>query len=164
MKLHTLGALCLTLLGLTLIPASVDAQTSSETTLDAANFKQTTVVHLWATWCSNCKNELQSGGWKKTVKENPTTHFVFMTVWCEGDGREMLAKYGVGGQKNVKILASNNPSRLTADRTKSVLGLPLTWVPTTLVYSGGALRYSLNYGEIRFPMLQEMITDCSSKW
>jgi hypothetical protein len=132
--------------------------------LDAANFKQTTIVHLWATWCSNCENELKSGGWKKILEANPNTHFIFMTVWCEGDGHKLLAKYGIGGQKNVTIISSNNPSRMKADRLKSVLGLPLNWIPTTLIYSSGELRYSLNYGEIRFSMLQDMITDCNSSW
>src|SRR3954463_2032278 len=29
------------------------------------------VVHLWAPWCSNCQAELKSGGWVKTVQDNP---------------------------------------------------------------------------------------------
>ena len=28
----------------------------------------------------------------------------------------------------------------------------------------GKLRYALNYGEIRFPMLQQMVDDSTSKW
>jgi len=76
----------------------------------------------------------------------------------------MLAQYGIGGQKNVTILSCGNPSRLKADRLTTLFGLPVTWVPTTWVYSKGSLRYALNYGEIRFSMLQDMITDCSSKW
>jgi len=162
MKLTT--SLSLLILSLVLLVPVSQAQTEPGSKLDPTQFKETTIVHLWATWCSNCKNELKSGGWKKTVEANPSTHFIFMTVWCEGDGHEMLAQYGIGGQKNVTILSCGNPSRLKADRLTTLFGLPVTWVPTTWVYSKGALRYALNYGEIRFSMLQDMITDCSSKW
>ena len=39
--------------------------------------------------------------------------------------------------------------------------MPLSWIPTTWVYKGGDLRYALNYGEVRFPVLQQFLEDSS---
>jgi thiol-disulfide isomerase/thioredoxin len=122
-----------------------------------------TVVHLWAPWCSNCQAELKSGGWAKTVRENPETKFYFVSVWNGGeDGREMLAKYEIAQQPNVSILADPGPRG--ADHIKQFAGLPLGWIPTTWIFKGGDLRYALNYGEIRFPILQQLISDSNSEW
>jgi hypothetical protein len=32
------------------------------------------------------------------------------------------------------------------------------------IFKGGDLRYALNYGEVRFAMLQQLIADSSSNW
>jgi hypothetical protein len=32
------------------------------------------------------------------------------------------------------------------------------------VYRDGKLRYALNYGEIRFEMLQQMVKDAARSW
>jgi thiol-disulfide isomerase/thioredoxin len=121
------------------------------------------VVHLWAPWCGNCQAELKSGGWSKTVKDNPDVKFYFVSVWNGGqDGRAMLAKYEIAQESNVMILADPGPRG--ADHIKQFAGLPLSWIPTTWIFKGGDLRYALNYGEIRFPMLQQLITDTSSNW
>jgi hypothetical protein len=32
------------------------------------------------------------------------------------------------------------------------------------VFRGGALRYALNYGEVRFDVLQQFITDSTANW
>ena len=45
-----------------------------------------------------------------------------------------------------------------------LLILPLSWIPTTWIYKGGDLRYALNYGEIRFPVLQQFLADSQSEW
>src|SRR3982751_3837363 len=69
-----------------------------------------TVVHLWAPWCSNCQAELKSGGWTKTVKENPDVKFYFVSVWNSGqDGRAMLAKHEIAQEPNVTIVADSGP-------------------------------------------------------
>jgi len=69
-----------------------------------------TVVHLWAPWCSNCQAELKSGGWTKTVKDNPDVKFYFVSVWNSGqDGRDMLAKFEIAQQPNVTIFADPGP-------------------------------------------------------
>ena len=121
------------------------------------------MVHLWAPWCSNCQAELKSGGWTRTVKDNPGVKFYFVSVWNGGeDGRAMLAKYQIAQQPNVTILGDPGPRG--ADHIKQFVGLPLSWIPTTLIFKGGDLRYALNYGEIRFPVLQQLISDCNSGW
>ena len=128
---------------------------------DAVKGPDLTVVHLWASWCSNCQAELKSGGWTKIVKENPKVKFYFVSVWNGGeDGRAMLAKYEVAQQPNVTILADPRPRG--AGHIKQFAGLPLSWIPTTWIFKGGDLRYALNYGEIRFPMLQQLISDSDS--
>jgi thiol-disulfide isomerase/thioredoxin len=121
------------------------------------------VVHLWAPWCSNCQAELKSGGWTKMIKDNPQVRFLFVSVWNGGeDGRAMLKKFGIIDQSNVTILADPGPRG--ADKIKQFAGLPVSWIPTTWVYKGGDLRYALNYGEVRFPVLQQFLEDSNSEW
>lgn len=131
---------------------------------EATKAPGTTVVHMWAPWCSNCQAELKSGGWTKMVKDNPDTRFVFLSVWNSGeDGRAMLKKYEIADQPNVTIAADPGP-RSGAGRMNRFLDLPVTWIPTTWVYKGGDLRYALNYGEVRFPVLQQFLEDSNSEW
>jgi hypothetical protein len=143
--------------------ATSSASPAEEQVLEAVKSPQLTVVHLWAPWCSNCQAELRSGGWSKMVKENPQTKFIFVSVWNSGeDGRAMLEKHGLANQPNVKITADPGPR--TGDKIKQFAGLPLSWIPTTWVYKGGDLRYALNYGEVRFPVLQQFLEDSQSEW
>src|SRR2546428_8934438 len=61
--------------------------------LAAIKSPDSTVVHLWAPWCSNCQSELKSGGWVKIVKDHPQVKFYFVSVWNDaGDARGMLTK------------------------------------------------------------------------
>jgi len=121
------------------------------------------VVHLWAPWCSNCQAELKSGGWLKAIKENPQVKFYFVSVWNSGeDGRAMLTKFEIAGQPNVTILADPGPRR--EGKIKRFLDLPLSWIPTTWIFKGGDVRYALNYGEVRFDVLQQMLADSNSEW
>ncbi len=97
------------------------------------------------------------------VKDNPGAKFYFVSVWDSGDdGRALLAQHGLADQPNVVILADPGPRG--PDHIKQFAGLPLSWIPTTWVFKGGDLRYALNYGELRFPMLQQMIADSNSAW
>ena len=131
---------------------------------EALKAPELSVVHLWAPWCSNCQAELKTGGWPKTIKENPQVKFYFVSVWNGGDdGRTMLAKYEIGGQPNVTILADPGPRR-GDDKIKRFLDLPLSWIPSTWIFKGGALHYALNYGEVRFDVLQQFLTDSNAKW
>jgi thiol-disulfide isomerase/thioredoxin len=121
------------------------------------------VVHLWAPWCSNCQAELKNGGWLKMVKANPQVKFYFVSVWNSGDdGRSMLSKYEIADQPNVTVLADPGPRK--EGKIRRFLDFPLSWIPTTWVFKGGELRYALNYGEVRFDVLQQLVTDSNSEW
>jgi thiol-disulfide isomerase/thioredoxin len=137
---------------------------ADQTVLAAIQSTQTTVVHLWAPWCSNCQAELKTGGWTKIINENPQMKFYFVSVWNDGqDGRAMLNKFGIAAQQNVTILADPGPRRGDT-KIKQFAGLPLSWIPTTWIYKGGDLRYALNYGEVRFPVLEQFLADSQSEW
>ena len=84
---------------------------------DAVKAPGVTVVHLWAPWCSNCKDELANQGWSTFIAAHPDVNFVFVTVWNDEMGREVLAQNGVGAEKNFTLLLHPNGSRLreTAD-------------------------------------------------
>jgi thiol-disulfide isomerase/thioredoxin len=122
------------------------------------------VVHLWAPWCSNCQAELKNGGWLKMVKDNPQVKFYFVSVWNDGgDGKSMLSKFQITDQANVTVLADPGPRR-GDNKIKQFAGMPLSWIPTTWIYKGSDLRYALNYGEVRFDVLQQFIEDSKSEW
>ena len=145
--------------------ASMRAESSAEqAVLTAIKSPQTTVVHLWAPWCSNCQAELKAGGWAKMITENPQVKFCFVSIWNDGqDGRAILNKFGIVAQPNLAILADPGPRR-GENKIKQFAGLPLSWIPTTWIYKGGDLRYALNYGEVRFPVLQQFLADSQSEW
>ncbi len=150
-------------LALALAAASGVASPGEQQVLDAIKTPELTVVHLWAPWCSNCQAELKSGGWNKIVKDNPDKKFVFVSVWNSGDdGRATLEKFHLADLPNVIIAADPGPR--TGDKIRQFAGLPLSWIPTTWVYKSGDLRYALNYGEIRFPVLQQFLDDSQSEW
>lgn len=123
-----------------------------------------TVVHLWAPWCGNCRSELAGGAWSRFIDENPDVTFVFVTVWNATDGREVLEKNGVGAEKNFQLLHHPNGSRKKGEQMTGLLGMPVSWIPTTWVYKDGRLRYALNYGELRFPILKQLIADSTDSW
>src|SRR6266513_4300913 len=132
--------------------------------LEAIRSPDVSVVHLWAPWCSNCQAELKRGGWLKMTKDNPQVKFYFVSVWNNGeDGRAMLQKFQITDQQNVTILADPGP-RKGDNKIKQFAGMPLSWIPTTWIYKGGDLRYALNYGEVRFPVLQQFHEDSKSEW
>jgi thiol-disulfide isomerase/thioredoxin len=131
---------------------------------DATKSASVTVVHFWAPWCPNCKAELADGGWSSFIAANPNVNFVFVTIWNPKDGRELLEKYGVGSEKNFQLLLHPNGSRERGQKVSEVLGLPISWIPTTWVFRDGKLRYAMNYGELRFPMLAQLIRDSSDPW
>jgi thiol-disulfide isomerase/thioredoxin len=131
---------------------------------EAVQSPKVTIVHFWATWCGNCKNELVNGGWRDFLAANPDVNVIFVTSWDPKPGAPELEKYGLGAQKNFTVLQHPNDSRKKETQMLSFLGLPMQWLPTTWVYREGKLRYALNYGEIRFPMLQQMVADSVGQW
>ncbi|SRR6266404_3332199 len=147
-----------------LAAATVRAESPAEQKiLDGIKSQELSVVHLWAPWCSNCQTELKSGGWLKTIRDNPRVKFYFVSVWNGGeDGRGMLTKFEIANQPNVTILADPGPRG--SNHIRQFAGMPLSWIPTTWVYKGGDLRYALNYGEMRFPVLQQFLEDSTSEW
>jgi len=154
-------AILIALLATTLLGAESPAE---QKLLEAIKSPDLSVVHLWAPWCSNCITELKSGGWLKTINENPQVKFYFVSVWNNGeDGRAMLRKFQIADQPNVTILADPGPRR-GDNKIKQFAGMPLSWIPTTWIYKGGDLRYALNYGEVRFDVLQQFLEDSKSEW
>jgi thiol-disulfide isomerase/thioredoxin len=131
---------------------------------DATSSPRVTVVHLWAPWCPNCRAELANGGWSGFIAGNPDVDFVFVTIWNPADGRDVLEKYGVGAEKNFRLLLHLNASRKRGEKVAELMGVPVSWIPTTWVFRDGKLRYAMNYGELRFPMLQQLIKDSSDSW
>jgi thiol-disulfide isomerase/thioredoxin len=147
------------------LTSTLHAQSSAEQqVLDGIKSPELTVIHLWAPWCSNCQAELKTGGWAKTVNDNPRVKFYFVSIWNDGqDGRAMLNKFGIANQPNVTILADPGPRR-GESKIKQFASLPVSWIPATWIYKGGDLRYALNYGEVRFPVLQQFLADSQSEW
>jgi thiol-disulfide isomerase/thioredoxin len=131
---------------------------------DAAKSHKVTVVHFWAPWCSNCRHELANGGWSGFVASNPDVNFVFVTVWSAKDGRDVLEKNGVGAEPNVQLLVDPSGAHKQGDPVTVYLGMPVSWIPTTWVYRDGNLCYALNYGELHFPVLKQLIADTTGDW
>jgi hypothetical protein len=152
------------LLALIGIAPTVLADISTEDQIkEAIKSPQLHVVHLWAPWCSNCQAELKTGGWAKMIKANPQVKFYFVSVWNNGeDGRAALAKFEITNQPNVTILADPGPRG--SGKIRKFLDLPLSWIPATWIFKGGDLRYALNYGEVRFDVLQQILADSNSEW
>jgi len=131
---------------------------------DAAKSPGVTVVHFWAPWCSECRAELANGGWSGSIAANPDVNFVFVTIWNPTDGRDVLEKNGVGAEKNFELLLHPNGSRKSGEKVSELMGIPISWIPTTWIFRDGKLRYAMNFGELRFPMLQQLIKDSSDSW
>lgn len=131
---------------------------------EAIKSPRITVVHFWAPWCSNCGAELAKNGWSTFIDTNAEVKFIFITSWHNEIGRELLTKNGVGTQSNFELLLHPNAALTGDQRMSQFLGLPVTWLPATWIFCEGQLRYALNYGELRFPILQQLIRDTANKW
>ncbi len=157
------------LLGALLAPALVRADETpsaafEQRVAEATKSQKVTVIHFWAPWCSNCQSELANGGWSGFIAAHPDVNFLFITLWNPVDGRKFLEKHGVGGEKNFQLLLPPNTSRQNGEKLTALLGQPLSWLPTTRIYRDGELLYSMNYGELHFPILQQLIKDSTADW
>ena len=125
---------------------------------------QVTVVHFWASWCSNSKAELTKEKWSTFLDLNRDVKFIFVTVRSMDDGKALLAENGLGKQANLTMLYHPNHVKKGEGVIQTFMDIPVTWVPTTWIFRDGELRYALNYGEVRFPLLQQLIRDAGQKW
>jgi thiol-disulfide isomerase/thioredoxin len=144
--------------------AAGDAAALEQHLADTTKSASVTVVHFWAPWCPNCRAELANGGWSGFIAANPDVNFVFVTIWNPTDGRDLLEKNGVGAERNFQLLLHPNASRARGEKVSELLGLPISWIPTTWVFREGKLRYAMNYGELRFPVLEQLVKDSADKW
>lgn len=135
---------------------------------EAASGPVVTVVHFWAPWCPNCRAELEKFGWRDFLSVNRDIKVIFVTVWNPEDGKDVLAKYGVGEnaeeQPNFQLLHHPNGARAKDERMEKFMGQQIDWLPTTWVMKDGKIRFALNYGEVRFPLLQQLVRDAASPW
>lgn len=161
----------LTLLGFGMALAAAAAgaraatfKTEEEQVAEAIKGPGVTVVHFWAPWSENSKNELAKNGWSTFVDTNFEVKFIFVTSWSNDDGRALLEKNGLAKQENFKLLLHPNRSRKEGERFDRFLGLPVTFLPTTWIFRDGRLCYALNYGEVKFPLLQALVRDAHEKW
>lgn len=159
-----LAAAFLSLFALTAGVLRADPLPIEQQVAEAVKAEKVTVVHFWATWCPNCKAELANGAWTDFVNTHPDVNFIFVTVRDPKPGAPVLAKYGLEKQANFTHLQHPNDSRKKDEQVSSFMGIPMWWVPSTWVYKDGKLRYMLNYGELRFPMLNQMILDSTEAW
>ncbi|MBA4135932.1 MAG: hypothetical protein C0518_01295 [Opitutus sp.] len=152
-------------------PAASDAASASSAPLEKevaeiAAGSHVTVIHFWAPWCPNCRAEMTHEGWTRFIAANPDVKFVFLNIWHRGmDPAPKLKDALLGPQHNLTLLTHPNPvSKAGPERMNTFLGLPVTWLPTTWVFRDGRMRYALNYGEVRFEMLQTLVNDSREKW
>jgi len=125
---------------------------------------QVAIVHFWAPWCPNCRAELDKFGWRDFLIVNPDVKVVFVTIWSDDSGAAVLKKDGVSEQPNFQLLVHPNTSRKEDERMQTFMGESISWIPTTWVFKDGQLRYALNYGELHFSLLQQLVRDASDKW
>ena len=137
-------------------PADIDA--SLRETIEAEGVH---VVHVWAPWCDNSLHEHGPvwSDWPGLDADSVT----FVTVWNEGEsGAETLRETGVEGVPEVVV---PGPKPEKPDRRLRLLGLPVTWIPTTWVFNrGGLLATAFNHGEVSRARLVEAIEAARADW
>ena len=134
---------------------------------EAAKSPKATVVHFWAPWCPNCYGELKNNGWSNFIDANPNVNFIFVTRGRgdNGDGRDDA---GEARHRPAEEFPAAAASECLAPR-----GGQDDVVPRACrccgcrrrgFFATGKLRYALNYGEVRFPILQQLVKDAVTKW
>lgn len=123
------------------------------------------VVHFWAPWCDNSIAELRNG-WYDLVERHPEVSFTFVTIWNDDEsGRETLDRYGLPERVLELTQPDFGPSDDKAQRRRTFLGLPVTWIPTTWVFRDeGILAYAFNYGELEMEQIDRAIAGARSSW
>ncbi|WP_143815306.1 TlpA family protein disulfide reductase [Longibacter salinarum] len=143
-------------------PAPTDAEKAVREMLkeDGVN-----VVHFWAPWCSNAKNELESG-WGDLVRNNPDIDFVFISIWNDGEsGASVLDQYDIPDRVTTLTLPDTGSSDNEDLRRRQFLGLPFTWSPSTWIFhQNGELAFAMNYGEMQMSTIQQLIDNTQADW
>ncbi|MGB3542277.1 TlpA family protein disulfide reductase [Rubrivirga sp.] len=118
------------------------------------------VVHVWAPWCDNSLHELHPV-WADAHRLGADS-VTFVTVWNEGEsGGSVLEEYGV----EVDEIVVPGPKPEKADRRMTLVGLPVTWIPTTWVFNrNGLLATAFSYGEVTAGKLADAVQGARSGW
>jgi hypothetical protein len=115
------------------------------------------VVHFWAPWCANSLAELREG-WAELIETNGDITFTFVTIWS-------LAQYAIPARVLELTQEDVGPSRDRANRRRTFLGLPVTWIPTTWVFhNNGSLAFAMNYGEMKMEIVQSLLDVTRQPW
>ena len=119
------------------------------------------VVHFWAPWCGNSRNELKNG-FSRVIDDNEDVSFTFVTVRNNGNnGAATLRNYNI--HERVPRLA--HPGRLSDGDRPVFLGQTIYWTPTTWIFHrNGRMAFALNYGEVTPEFLQSLIDATRSEW
>ena len=120
------------------------------------------VVHFWAPWCDNSLNEL-GPVWADAAERHPDASITHVSVWADGDdGADVLRAHGVAGGA---VLVVPGPKPAPPERRLTLLGLPVTWIPTTWVFNrGGLLATAFGYGETTAGQLAAAIEGAQRDW
>jgi thiol-disulfide isomerase/thioredoxin len=123
------------------------------------------VVHFWAPWCPNSKNELDNG-WADLVANNPDITFTFVTVWNDDEtGTAVLNEYDLPDRVATVVQPDLGPSDNEANRRQSFLSHPVTWIPSTWIFhNNGELAFAMNYGEMNMDTVQSLLDATSAEW
>lgn len=144
----------------------VEPQTNAETAIQAM-LKQdgVHVVHFWAPWCSNAKNEL-AAGWGDLVQDNPDVTFTFVSIWNDNErAADVLAQYDLPKRVTTFTQPDLGPSDDESNRRKVFLGIPMTWSPSTWIFhNNGELAFAMNYGEMDMQTIQTLLDATQKDW
>jgi len=123
------------------------------------------VVHFWAPWCPNAKNELEAG-WGDLIRNNENVSFVFVSIWNDGEsGASVLSQYDIPDRVTTLTLPDTGPSDEKDKRRREFLGLPFTWSPSTWIFhQNGEIAFAMNYGEMKMSTVQALISNTQADW
>ncbi|MDX1545842.1 MAG: thioredoxin family protein [Rhodothermales bacterium] len=126
----------------------------------------TVVVHFWAPWCHNSRNEYAGGFWPGVIAAHDDVRFVFVTVFNDGRlSSDVLDDAGIPSDVVRLAQPDYGPSNKRRNRRQTFLGLPLTWTPTTWIFNRrGRLAYAVNYGEVDAALMQTLLAKVGTDW
>ena len=144
------------------VPPSTDAEKYVQNVITTDGLH---VVHFWAPWCVNSRNELDNG-WADLVASNPNVTFTFVTVWNDGErGASTLDEYDLPDRITEVPQPDLGPSNNETNRRQSFLSHPVTWIPSTWIFhNNGELAFAMNYGEMKMSTIQSLIDATRTDW